>query len=123
MLYHGLADNLIAPQGSINYYQRVAAGMGGIGEVQKFFRFYLIPGFGHTGRLTAGPTVPVPQSALGRDEMFSALQQWVEAGVAPGTITVTSSDGTNSLPLCVYPAKITYGGVGPVSAASSYSCQ
>jgi len=122
LLYHGLADNLIAPQGSINYYTRVADGMGGFSEIQKFFRFYLIPGFPHTGRITAPPNVPVPQSSLGRDEMFTALQNWVEAGEAPGTLTVTSSDDSASLPLCVYPAKITYDGSGPVKAASSYSC-
>jgi hypothetical protein len=123
MLYHGLADNLIAPQGSMNYYHRVAAGMGGFTEVQKFFRFYLVPGFPHTGRLTAPPGVPVPQSSLGRDEMFTALQKWVEGNEVPGAITVTSADATASLPLCVYPAKITYDGAGPVNAAASYACR
>jgi feruloyl esterase len=123
MLYHGLADNLIAPEGSINYYTRTAAGMGGIVEIQEFFKFYLVPGLGHTGRVTAGPKVPVPQTALGRDEMFTALQKWVETGEGPGTITVSSADNSTSLPLCVYPAKITYSGAGAVTAAASYRCQ
>lgn len=123
LLYHGLADNLIAPQGSDNYYNRVLTTMGGTAEVQKFFRYYHVPGLTHNGRLEAGAKVPAPQSALGRDEMFQALQAWVEQGTAPGTITATSSDGTVSLPMCVYPQKVRYSGTGSVTAAGSYTCQ
>jgi feruloyl esterase len=123
LLYHGLADNLIAPQGSDHYYHRVLATMGGTAEVQKFFRYYHVPGLTHNGRLETGPKVPAPQSALGRDEMFQTLQAWVEQGTAPTTITATSADGTVSLPLCVYPQKVRYSGTGPVTAAGSYTCQ
>jgi feruloyl esterase len=123
LLYHGLADNLIPPQGSLNYYHRVAAGMGGIAEIQKFFRLYLVPGLSHSGALTGGPTVPLPQSPRGRDELFTALQNWVENGTGPDRIDVTSSDATVSIPLCVYPQKISYNGTGAVTAAASYSCK
>jgi feruloyl esterase len=123
LLYHGLADNLIMPQGSENYYNRVAAGMGGIAQIQNFFRFYQIPGLTHSGALTGGPKVPLPQSPRGRDELFTALQNWVENGTVPGRIDVTSSDGTVSLPLCVYPQKITYSGNGSAGAAASYQCK
>ena len=121
--YHGLADNLIAPQGSDNYYSRVATRMGGVPELQKFFRYYHVPGLSHSGRLTAAPNQPAPQTALGRDELFLALQAWVEQGTVPTTITTTSSDGTVSLPMCVYPLKVQYSGSGPVTSASSYGCQ
>jgi len=60
---------------------------------------------------------------LGRDEMFQALQAWVEQGTDPSTLTVKSGDGNVSMPLCIYPQKVHYGGTGPVTAASSYSCQ
>lgn len=123
LLYHGLADTLIAPQGSDNYYNRVASGMGGIAEVQKFFRYYHVPGLPHNGRLQAPANVPAPQNVLGRDEMFQTLQAWVEQGTNPSTLNVTSADGNVSMPLCVYPQKVQYGGTGPVTAASSYSCQ
>jgi feruloyl esterase len=123
LMFHGLADNLIASQGSDNYYNRVASLQGGFTPTQSFFRYYHVPGFAHTGRLEAGPGVPVPQSARGRDEMFTALKAWVEQGTAPGTITVTSSNNLVSLPLCVYPKKITYSGSGAVTAAGSYTCQ
>jgi feruloyl esterase len=123
LLYHGLADNLIAPQGSDNYYNRVASTMGGLAEVQKFFRYYHVPGLAHSGRLDAPANLPAPQNVLGRDEMFQVLQAWVESGTEPTTLTVTSSDASVSMPLCVYPQKVTYGGSGSVTAAGSYSCQ
>lgn len=123
LLYHGLADNLIPSQGSDNYYNRVASQMGGISEIQQFFRYFHIPGFGHNGRLQDAPNVPLPQSAVGRDEMFVALQLWVEQGTAPSTVTVTSADDSVSMPLCLYPQKVRYDGSGPVTSAASYSCQ
>lgn len=123
LMYHGLADNLIASQGSDNYYNRVSSGMGSTSATQNFFRYYHVPGLPHGGRLSGGAAVPLPQTALGRDEMFLALQSWVEAGTAPGPINVTSADSTVSLPLCVYPKKITYSGSGSASAAASYTCQ
>jgi hypothetical protein len=123
LMYHGLADEYIPVQGSINYYRRVLAHMGGADAVTEFYRFYLIPGFTHSGRSEGLPFVPVPQPASGRDEMFTALQNWVEGGKAPETVNVTSSDASTSLPLCVYPAKITYRGTGPVKSAASYVCR
>jgi hypothetical protein len=132
IVYHGLADILIPPQGSTHYYSRVAATMDGTTKVQAFFRFYLIPGFGHggvgsldpaTGTTTSANKVPLPQTALGRDELFKALENWVENGVAPGRIDMSSADSSVSLPLCVYPEKITYRGSGLVTAAASYTCQ
>jgi hypothetical protein len=123
LMYHGLSDNLIAPQGSDNYYERVMATMGGAAATQDFFRYYRIPGMAHSGRLAAGVGVPVPQTVLGRDEMFLALQNWVEAGTAPGRIDISSSDASVSLPMCVYPQKITYNGTGPAKSAGSYACQ
>lgn len=123
VMYQGLADEYIPAQGSIAYYESVLSRMGGAEAVQGFLRSYLIPGFTHSGRSEGLPNVPVPQPASGRDEMFKALQDWVENGKAPGTIEVTSSDGSVSLPLCVYPQKTTYKGTGSVKSAASYACE
>ena len=122
VMYQGLADEYIPAQGAINYYERVMARMGGAEAVQKFFRLYLISGFTHSGRSEGRPFVPVPQPVSGRDEMFTALQNWVEKGKAPETIQVTSGNSSVSLPLCVYPLRITYRGNGSVQSAASYSC-
>ena len=121
-MYQGLADEYIPAQGAINYYERVIARMGGAEAVKKFYRFYLIPGFAHSGRSEGPPFVPVPQPSSGRDEMFIALQNWVENGKAPETIQVKSSNSSVSLPLCVYPLKINYRGNKAAKSAASYSC-
>jgi hypothetical protein len=122
VMYQGLADEYIPAQGAINYYERVMARMGGAEAVKKFYRFYLIPGFTHSGRSEGPPFVPVPQPVSGRDDMFIALQNWVENGKAPETIQVRSSNSSVSMPLCVYPLKLTYRGTGSKKAAASYSC-
>ena len=133
--YHGMADQLIMPQGSIQYFERLSAAMGGVAEVQKFNRLYLIPGLGHdgafnnsasidpaTGVNTLSAKVPMPQSATGRDEMFSALRNWVEKNQAPGRIEVSSSNASISMPICVYPQKAVLTGGDPTQA-SNYACQ
>lgn len=123
LMYQGMADEYIPPQGAIHYYERVLDQMGGVGAVQQFFRLYLIPGFTHSGRSEGAPAVPVPQPASGRDEMFAALQAWVEQDDAPEEMRVVSADESVSLPLCVYPQAITYRGEGPATSAESYSCE
>jgi feruloyl esterase len=122
LMYQGLADEYIPAQGAIYYYERVITRMGGAQAVKQFYRFYLIPGFTHSGRSEGRPPVPVPQPSSGRDEMFIALQNWVENGQVPETLQVQSSNSSVSLPLCVYPLKITYRGNGSVQSAASYSC-
>ena len=97
--------------------------MGGAEAVQSFFRLYLVPGFTHSGRQEAAPSVPVPQPASGRDEMFAAVQAWMEKGTAPGEMTLVSADRAVSLPVCVDPLTVTYRGPGPVTAADSYACE
>lgn len=123
LMYHGMADEYIPPQGTIHYYERVLEQMGGVDAVQEFFRLYLIPGFTHSGRSEGAPSVPVPQPASGRDEMFAALQAWVEQEDAPAQQKLVSADENVSLPLCVYPQAITSRGEGPVTSAESYTCQ
>ena len=134
--YHGLADDKIMPQGSINYFTRVSAAMGGNSEVQKFDRLLLIPGLAHdssfgiigsidptTNAPLSATKVPLPQPVSGRDELFNTLRDWVEKGIAPTRIDVSSSDSSVTMPLCVYPQKPTYAGTGPVTATASYNCK
>jgi feruloyl esterase len=58
-----------------------------------------------------------------QDQMFTALLNWVEKGVAPDQIVITSRDNTVSYPICVYPQKTTYSGSGSSKLASSYVCK
>ncbi len=135
LTYHGWADNLIPGQGSIHYFTRAAQAMGGADALQRFNRLYMIPGFAHTGRFdragsidpaTGAATdlkkVPLPQSASGRDELFVALRRWVEEGVAPASIDISSSDGSLTMPICPHPQKAVLAGGVRVSG-SGYTCR
>jgi pimeloyl-ACP methyl ester carboxylesterase len=123
LMYHGLDDEYIPVQGSIHYYQKVVENMGGIKNAQRFYRFYLVPGFTHSGRSEGAPFIPIPQPASGRDEMFAALQTWVEHDQAPQDIKVQSGDARLKLPLCLFPKKLRYVGTGSEQSGSSYKCQ
>lgn len=136
LAYHGLADLLLPPQGTIQYHARVGAALGGIDQARRFHRLVLIPGLAHdvtlagtgsidadTGAPISANRVPLPQSWSGRDELFVALRDWVERGAAPERIDVRSADGSVQMPLCVYPQKAVYAGNGPVQASASWSCR
>jgi pimeloyl-ACP methyl ester carboxylesterase len=137
IVYNGLADDAIPPAGSINYHERVVAAMGGHAEVQKFMRMYLLPGAAHSsqgrayavsGRNDAVPLPKLPGNAnqtptREQDQLFTALVDWVEKGVAPGEIMLTSRDNSVSFPVCVYPQMTTWNDSGPATQASSYSCK
>ena len=130
LLYHGLADVLIMPQGSIQYYNRVVAEMGSLKHVQKFYRFFLIPGMTHgLGNGTTNPNAnpPLPgTAATGTQQLYDVLTNWVEKGMAPTRIDISSTATPSfpvvkSRPICLYPAKAKYIG-GDINIASSYTC-
>lgn len=133
--YHGLADQVIMPEGSVNYYQQVLNEMGGLGKVSEFHKFYLIPGMGHgihrnvgsidpeTGLAASDKDIPLPVRDGENDQLFSLLMAWVEKGDAPDRIELSSSDGSVSMPVCPYPQKAVYQGQGDVTKSDSYHCQ
>jgi hypothetical protein len=137
LMHTGLAEDSIPPAGSIHYYTNVSAKMGGIEATQQFFRMYMVPGAAHSSQGRAhtvggkNDTVPLPKlpgnnnqnPTREQDQMFSALQDWVEKRIAPGDMLITSRDNSVSYPLCVYPKKITWDGVGSSKVATSYACK
>jgi Tannase and feruloyl esterase len=117
LIWHGLADQLIFPQGTINYYQRVQQTMGGARKTDSFARLFLAPGAQHC--LSAAG--PAPADPLG------AVVNWVEHGKAPKSILATIVDPatnvvTMSRPLCEYPLMARYKGHGSTNEASSFTC-
>jgi feruloyl esterase len=109
--WHGLADQLIFPDGSIDYYSRVE---NLDPSVRDYYRLFAAPGVMHCG----GGLGAFPGFALDQ------LVQWVEGGAAPGTLQAvgTAANGAMSnLALCLWPLVSAYHG-GNTSVASSYSC-
>jgi len=120
---YGTSDNVIPYPGIVNYYNRVAAQMGGLATVQSFYKLYLVPGMGHfpsNGTVNPNVSVPIPTE----DTKYSLLTNWVEKGVEPGRVDVSSPSSNpvvTSAPICVYPLKRTYVS-GSLGEAASYSC-
>jgi len=119
----GVNDELIFSLGSYNYYDRVLNQMGGADAVQSFYRFYPLPGIGHgsvNGTSNEAATPPVFASG----QAYRLLTDWVENGVAPGRIDLSSlpnSPTAISLPICPYPQKPSHESGNP-RQAESYSC-
>ncbi|KPM50924.1 hypothetical protein CcI49_09060 [Frankia sp. CcI49] len=114
--WHGLADQLIFPQGTVDYYKRVQNTMGGAASTNDFYRLFLAPGVGHCG---IGGNGPVPTNVL------ASLVNWVENGQAPATLTSSTTsltEGTITRNICLYPQVARYNGQGDRKVASSYHC-
>jgi Tannase and feruloyl esterase len=105
--WHGEADELIFPEGTKNYYDRVTQTTPG--RTKDFYRLFMAPGAGHCG----GGTGPSPTDPL------AALVAWVEQGKPPTTLPATSPTATREL--CLYPLVSRYKGGDP-NQASSYRC-
>jgi feruloyl esterase len=132
--YHGWSDAAIPPQSSINYYQEVAAKMGGTAGMQSFYRLFMAPGMDHCG---GGPGPDAVGGVFGmappaRDpahDVVAALARWVEDGAAPDQVIATkyregdSAKGIEAQrPWCPYPATAAYSGQGDRKEAASYAC-
>lgn len=118
LTFVGGNDQLIMPRGVINYYRQMASpGNGGnpdFESLQAFYRLFRAPGVGHCG----GGSGPQPQN------LFDALVNWVENGVAPEQILgrITTGGVTRTRPLCPYPQTAIYNGTGDTNDASSFHC-
>jgi hypothetical protein len=123
IIYHGLADLLIMPRGSYNYYNRATKHAGGLSKVQKFYRFFPYPGNSHCGGNPDQPNAPL----INTTDLFNELVNWVEHGTAPDSIIAYNNANpalaTVSRPICKYPDKLVYNGTGSTNVASSFACK
>lgn len=126
IMYHGWSDNLIMPQGTVRYYDRMRQTVAGS---EDFSRLYMVPGMGHcsggtgTDQFGQGASGTVP--ATPERDVFRALMAWSEKGIAPQSITasrVSAGVTTRTRPLCPYPQVARYKGSGSTDDASSFSC-
>ncbi|MBV9085583.1 MAG: tannase/feruloyl esterase family alpha/beta hydrolase [Acidobacteriaceae bacterium] len=108
-LYHGWNDQLIAPQNTVNYYNSVVQKMGP--KINDSVRLFLAPGMNHCG----GGDGPF------RFDQLSALEEWVEKGVAPERVIASHPSG-RTRPLCPYPQVAKYKGSGSTDDAANFVC-
>ena len=89
-----LSDVLVSTRATEQYYQRLQAQMGP-DYVDTFARFYEVPGLGHAVSSVFNATW----------DSLTALENWVEKGVAPSGQVTTDTAGVpgRTRPLCDYP--------------------
>ena len=116
ILWHGWNDQLIYPQGTIDYFDRVQQKMGQ--KTTEFIRLFMAPGANHC----ASGAGPVPSVG----ELYDSILAWVEDGKAPSTLTVMRMDGNNAVkssrPLCVHPLVARYKGSGSIDDKANFVC-
>jgi len=134
--YHGWGDAAIAPGSSVDYYEQVRgffatfpdARASGVPRVEDFYRLFMVPGMAHCsggiGPSDFGNGAPVSGDA--EHDIVTALDRWVEQGVAPerliGRGVSAGAAKPLSRPLCPYPRVARYDGRGDPLDAASFSC-
>jgi feruloyl esterase len=114
LMYHGWADQLISPENSINYHASVEAELGG--NQDNWLRLYMVPGMRHC----RGGEGPDQFNAMG------ALERWKESSEPPAQILavhVTNNLVDMTRPLCPYPQRAVYKGVGSTNDAANFACK
>jgi tannase/feruloyl esterase len=117
LIYHGLSDPALPAFRTIKFYRDLEqASRGGYKELQDNVRLFMVPGMQHCG---GGPG---PNTF----DTLTALENWVEHGVAPDAIIAAhvTSTGTvdRTMPLCKFPGQARYSGGGDANDAANWSC-
>ncbi len=115
IIYHGWADQNVAPLSSVNYYNALIKVLGKK-TVEDSVRLYMAPGMGHCAG-GEGPSV---------FDTLTPLEQWKERGVAPKEIIASQIvDGKviRTRPLCPYPEEAQYRGSGNTDQAANFECR
>ncbi|EGU75166.1 hypothetical protein FOPG_18116 [Fusarium oxysporum f. sp. conglutinans race 2 54008] len=120
IIWHGLDDQLIYPQDSIQYVkevEKVLEKQGQPADLTNFFRLFLAPGVDHCGFGPSPGAVPT--------DPFGALLAWVEDGKPPQSLaahTKLDASAQFSRKICSYPAVAKYNGNGDPCDAKNFSC-
>jgi feruloyl esterase len=115
LLYHGWADQQVAPGSTIEFYQSVRRLSPDPEQSETWVRLFMAPGMAHC----AGGEGPDTFDSL------SALEHWVEQGQAPDRIVAAhQSKGQvdRTRPLCAYPQVARYSGTGSIDEAANFTC-
>jgi hypothetical protein len=116
IVWHGEADPLIFPEGTVDYVRHVQQHEGGIANASTFIRLFMAPGVEHC----QGGNGPQPTGAL------EALIRWVEQATPPDTLLAVNrgsgGEVVRSRPLCPFPSIAIYKGRGSVDNAANFQC-
>lgn len=109
LLWHGFNDPGPSPLSTIAYRDAMLERVPG---ARDSVRLFLLPGVLHCSG-GAGPD---------RFDALTAIEQWVEHGIAPAAMIATKAGSTLERPLCPYPQLPRYKGTGDTNTAASFEC-
>jgi feruloyl esterase len=113
IMYHGWSDPQVPPQNTIDYYKDVQERSA---KASQSVRLFMVPGMGHC-RGGDGPNT---------FDMMSALDQWVDKGVAPQQVVASHANQgkvDRTRPLCPYPQQAAYKGSRSIDEAANFVCK
>jgi hypothetical protein len=135
IMFHGLADALVAPGQSIDFFERQTREVGSA-AMSGSARLYLAPGMAHCGGGTGPDSFnatlgipPKPPADDVRHDLFSALVEWTNNGRAPTHAVATKfsvgepSEIELQRPICPYPKGAFYRGSGSTKAPANFECR
>jgi hypothetical protein len=118
IMWQGTADQLIRWRDSVDFYEHTATaygdGVADFNSLSSWFRYFHAPGATHcSSGVGAQP-----------DDVFGALVNWVENGVAPDQLIATGGTGhaTRKRPLCPWPTTAIYNGSGSTDDPANFTC-
>lgn len=113
ILWHGLEDQHISPQSTLEYYHEMKEVMGDE-RVEKFSKLYLFPGVAHCGGGDGPNTF----------DILTPVMAWTETGTKPdkiiASIVDTTGQTTRTRPVFPYPAVARYTGSGSTDDAANF---
>lgn len=115
LIYHGWADEQVAPGSSVEFYKSVLSLSGDPEHASNWVRLFMVPGMEHCSGGEGPDTF----------DKLSVIEQWVEQGKAPAQIIAvheTAGKVDRTRPLCPYPQVARYNGSGNIDDASNFSC-
>jgi feruloyl esterase len=129
LMWHNSSDEALTPHSSVNWYKTLARNNGGYARVQSQARLFMLPGTSHCSISGIAPNSFDP---------LSAMENWVEKGEAPDSLTSWVVDRqytpgapkapalatpAYSMPLCKFPEMARYNGKGDFRDSKNWSCR
>jgi len=91
LMYHGWADPLVTPFKTLDYFAKATAKLGK--NANETLRLFMLPGYDHCG-LQQNPGAGDSEKDI---DWLTALERWVEKGIAPETIRMTRHDAAGNV--------------------------
>jgi feruloyl esterase len=115
-IYHGWADQQVAPGSSIEFYESARKLGANSPQAPDWVRLYMVPGMAHCAGGEGPDTF----------DKISVMERWVEKGEPPTRVLAAHYSGgkvDRTRPLCPYPQVARYSGAGSIDDASNFTCR